>query len=925
MRSIPDSLKNKCRLLTQNKANNADPRLEAIISRHAIPIKDYKMWQTSQVANFTGRASIAVARPDYRRMPNRIYVAGIDNGAAKIYSGGFDGIDAPQSWALELTIPDAVEISIAFEGRFKPYKKRIEFYTTDEYPWIFWVDASGTLHAQYWDDETTTTELGNNVTSCSATMGINSIENEWGYGLLVAWTTSIGTVFYAQYFNGAWSNGITVTQAPANAVEVTISRVADWRIIFLVKDNTGATTALYFRSIAISMSNWERVELLRTKVEAELNDVTHRTNKSDDEKVELAGITSDGVKYGINAPEALLAYNIDDGIGNYGRFVMIQFRDDVYNFAAADFTIAGTSGTTYSGLNASRPEGKDKNWLLLEFQDFNNAPEDCTITYTAGALSSGVTSAESFTITFTPTGLVPSEIPAPVPTGAEGIDNYTINVTFDMPVISEDISANTDAFVVTANEPSYVPDGDNVETEYTVESVNYRPVIEYAEADFINGTAEGLALDDEAILHNDRGLSIDEDSAAVAANSALQNAGLGDVVTVEAVVKLTGTAPSRHEGLLEIGAGSSKISFHLKRNATGYYLSYWDHNSLWKESGFSLTRGTEYHIAWVVKQKVGATNGYVKFYVDGSLINTVEVTTAFPTLDGSATIGDALGSQSVRGDIREIRIWKTERTAAEIDNNKDKLLTGNETNLVAYWPCRETSGSTLIDKAGNNNATITGTGWTRYASDYNTSGTYTLPTVDLSDLPNDLRIKWTVDTPTGTSVTIETAVTTGEAPETWLAQANGQLINNIPEGELTGKYLWIRATLATTDTSATPTVSGITIEESATPDNLIQIKLAYPDQMKYPQGTVTVEYIPANGNLTGEQGGAVVGFVQSFTPENITPFFNPNAREKVEIASITPSGTRTHVDYTSGYHGPEKIELAGITPSGTRTHVDDLP
>jgi hypothetical protein len=416
MRSIPEALRAKMQLLAQTPANNSDPRQDVIISRHSIPLPDYKLWQTSTIDNYTAsRVSIAVSRPDYRRMPQTIYTAGIDGSTAKIHSAIFDGANVPKSWSTEMNIPNVSDISLAFVGRFRPYKRRTEFYTTEERPWIFWIDTDANLYARYWDDESTLANLGANATSCAATMGINSVQNEWGYGLLVAWTTTAGAVFYAQYFDGQWSDGITVTQAPQNATEVTISRTADWRIIMLVKNSSGATTALFFRSIAISMSNYEKVELLNTGIS---NAAITEVNYSEGFGSEQVEITSTEIaaakKYSILAPTPHSAYNIDDSNGNYGRFIMLEFYDDVYGSAASDFTIKGTSGSTYGGLAVVRPEGKDLNWLLIEFQDFNNAPGDCTITYIAGTLSSGVAAALNFTIVFTPTGLVPVVTDPPV-------------------------------------------------------------------------------------------------------------------------------------------------------------------------------------------------------------------------------------------------------------------------------------------------------------------------------------------------------------------------------------------------------------------------------------------------------------------------------------------------------------------------------
>ena len=55
------------------------------------------------------------------------------------------------------------------------------------------------------------------------------------------------------------------------------------------------------------------------------------------------------------------------------------------------------------------------------------------------------------------------------------------------------------------------------------------------------------------------------------------------------------------------------------------------------------------------------------------------------------------------GLIDEVRIWNTARTAAKIRENMCKILTGNESGLVAYYNFDNTSGTTLQDLTGNEN------------------------------------------------------------------------------------------------------------------------------------------------------------------------------------------------------------------------------
>ena len=67
-----------------------------------------------------------------------------------------------------------------------------------------------------------------------------------------------------------------------------------------------------------------------------------------------------------------------------------------------------------------------------------------------------------------------------------------------------------------------------------------------------------------------------------------------------------------------------------------------------------------------------------------------------------------------RGQVAELRIWKTVRTQTEIQASLHRSLSGYETALAAYWPLHEGTGTVVADKTGNGHTgTLVGTGWSR--------------------------------------------------------------------------------------------------------------------------------------------------------------------------------------------------------------------
>lgn len=93
------------------------------------------------------------------------------------------------------------------------------------------------------------------------------------------------------------------------------------------------------------------------------------------------------------------------------------------------------------------------------------------------------------------------------------------------------------------------------------------------------------------------------------------------------------------------------------------------------------------------------------------------------------------------------------------------------------------------------------------------------------------------------------------------------------------------------------------------------------DRILYPSGDITVAF---TGTLTGPGNSNVAPFTLTFTPASISPVFNPNDAEYVEVSG---QGTAVLYAITRSYAqaGIEYVELNSATATAVRYHIDDIP
>jgi len=129
--------------------------------------------------------------------------------------------------------------------------------------------------------------------------------------------------------------------------------------------------------------------------------------------------------------------------------------------------------------------------------------------------------------------------------------------------------------------------------------------------------------------------------------------------------------------------------------------------------GVPYTAGEWVHIAMVHQ------NGTLRAYRNGfetaamSSGATLQPSTgAFPVLHIGGMIITTSRNYTLQGQIDEVRLWNTARSAAEIQNNMLNILSGSEAGLAAMYRMSDGAGTILTDDSLNNwNGSLLDGGW----------------------------------------------------------------------------------------------------------------------------------------------------------------------------------------------------------------------
>jgi hypothetical protein len=164
-----------------------------------------------------------------------------------------------------------------------------------------------------------------------------------------------------------------------------------------------------------------------------------------------------------------------------------------------------------------------------------------------------------------------------------------------------------------------------------------------------------------------------------------------ETVSVEAWIKPSAVPyPAGKWGaIIALGGPSSFIDLTLKD--TGKLQVYNGTGAI--EYAAGLSANVWVHVAYVS----GTVPREQRWYINGVNVATGGGASFYTLNSAPRRLGGYGAPDAFRGRLSDLRVWNTQRSAAEILANYNKRLTGSETGLVGYWKMNEGSGTTVAD------------------------------------------------------------------------------------------------------------------------------------------------------------------------------------------------------------------------------------
>ena len=289
-----------------------------------------------------------------------------------------------EKWKTQFELGNGSAVAIAFDGEWEFYRKKWQLKTYEE-PWLFWVNSSGKLQAQLWDDAATKVELASSVVKVKAIRGwknVNFLDRD--QGIIAGYIKSDGKLYYRNYCtqldgNTTWENERQVVEFTGTAVNLNMFITNDYRMGFVVEDNLGKIHWI------ITTRNWagmaiapERIVAYPYEVKLDLIPIEYPQGYHNETILAYPYSIDFDLRYAKTDNYFREIYNqpvVVDDIEDWGKVIIFTTQNKLYNINHTDFEIVDSFNRLYSLIAITRNyKTNDYESLIvyrLDFIDFN--------------------------------------------------------------------------------------------------------------------------------------------------------------------------------------------------------------------------------------------------------------------------------------------------------------------------------------------------------------------------------------------------------------------------------------------------------------------------------------------------------------------------------------------------------------------------
>ena len=507
-REVSNTIAQKFRSRVQAKSQNSDPKVDLWLGRPVTPMttNDFFERQIIYTGSNLTKTDIAVRHMSRGRQSDRLFLAYITGGTARIKSAVWKVKMDTHVWIDEPFMETADDVAIAFDADLERLDSGNEEFITESSPWVFWC-AAGVLYGRKLDDPTGTVTLAtSNVSAVSAVRASWSDLIEFDFGLMVFFVIA-GSVYYRQYIQGEWYDAVQVPDGMLSQsrtyTDVSVTRTWDYRVVVQAIDSNGTIYEAYTQYGGMGTRNQDHIEVKKFYAEGTNIGVRYLSAKNGDtDVVNVSTILGDAVIHSTLVPNIIEAYNTPNLEEDWGKIAVFVF--DVNLDAArvmanySCFSIVDSVGNVFVATSAVLSD--DRRTVTLTFGDFNAARGVCKAKFTGnGMRTCAETVMEDRELSFTPENLVPPPIDPPAPTVVWNStpDGSEVRIEFSEQVTSFLSNANA-AFTLEMDEFNYIPEGILEEKVRIVESVSYLAGVSQ-DLNLDDGTYDGTEFSDGAL------------------------------------------------------------------------------------------------------------------------------------------------------------------------------------------------------------------------------------------------------------------------------------------------------------------------------------------------------------------------------------------------------------------------------------------